>query len=153
MKLKSYLTEPAKTLNHANEVFLRRKGVEKGPLQITKWDVYRSSIFLELCGIDSVEKAESLIGFRILVSADHLETLPDDEYYWEELIGMTLMSEDGDVLGTLTSIFPTGSNDVYVCTGEKGEMLVPAIGDVVMHIDRAGRVMVIRLLAGMDKPC
>jgi len=152
IKLNSFLVEPEKVLGKAHEVFLRREGVEQGPFRIVKRAVYKNTLFLEIAGIDSVDKAASLVGCRVLVPAEHLERLPDGEYYWHELMGMTILTEEGDILGTLSSIFPTGSNDVYVCTGEKGEMLIPAISDVVLQVDRAKRVMIIRLLAGMDKP-
>jgi len=153
LKLKSYLSEPAKILSKADAIFLHSKNIEKGPLRMIGWEVYKNSIFLEIDGIDDLEKAESCIGFHALISTEYLEPLPEGEYYWQDLLGMTMMTEEGDILGTLTSIFPTGSNDVYVCTGQKGEILVPAIGDVITQIDPVRRVMTVRLLPGMDKPC
>jgi 16S rRNA processing protein RimM len=152
VKLNSFLMEPDKSLRKANEVFLRRQDEEKGPLRILKWSVYRGSIFLDMDGIRDVAAAEALIGFHVLISAANLEELPAGEYYWHELIGMTMETEDGEVIGTLTSIFPTGSNDVYVCTGQRGEFLVPAIGDVIVQVDKDRGRMVIRFLEGMERP-
>ena len=153
IKLKSFLAEPRKVLARTEEVYLRSKNGERGPLRIMKWDVYRGGIFLEISGVDGVEVAESLIGCRVLIPVKNLEELPEGEYYWQELIGMTMVTEDGEVVGTLTSIFPTKGNDVYVCSGARGEILVPAIGDVILRIDTVQRKIVIRFLEGMDGTC
>ena len=153
VKMNSFLIEPERVLRQADEIWLRRRETEKGPIKVLSWNVHPNGIFMEIDGVGNVEQAESLVGFHVLLPAECREALPEGEYYWEELIGMTMVTEDGEVLGTLTSIFPTGSNDVYVCTCEKGEMLVPAIDDVILRIDKAGSRMVIRLLEGMDRPC
>ena len=153
MKMNSFMVEPEKVLRNGREVLLRLHGADKGPLRIAMWQIYRNSVFLEFEGVEEIAEAETLIGSHVFISGDYLETLPDDEFYWHDIIGMTVMTEDREILGRVTSIFPTGSNDVYVCTGGKGELLIPAIGDVVVKMDKAGREMIIRLLEGMDRPC
>ena len=75
--------------------------------------------------------------------------LPDGEYYWHEIIGLEVVTEDDRSLGKVVSVFPTGSNDVYVCRGNGREILLPAIGDVVRRIDRDRKVMEVRLLKGL----
>lgn len=151
--MNSFMDEPEKVLRNGREVFLRGKGSEKGPLQITLWQIYKNSVFLEFAGVDDIAAAESLVGCHVFLPKTCLEPLPEGEYYWQDLIGMTVVTENQEVLGAITSIFPTGSNDVYVCAGEKGEMLIPAISDVILQIDPVERRMVIRLLEGMDGPC
>ena len=62
--------------------------------------------------------------------------LDEDEYYWHQLIDMTVVSPEGETLGVLTSILQTGANDVYVVTQpEGGELLLPALKDVILDID------------------
>jgi 16S rRNA processing protein RimM len=51
-------------------------------------------------------------------------------------------------LGRIESVFPTGSNDVYVCKGER-EMLIPAIADVIQGIDLDKNIMTVKLLEGL----
>lgn len=105
--------------------------------------------FLEMEGIKSIDQAESLIGCSVMVPAHSLPPLPEGEYYWEELIGLKVVTEEGHLLGKIERIFPTGSNDVYVCTGGDKEILLPAIEDVVREIDPEREIMVVRLLEGM----
>ncbi len=62
--------------------------------------------------------------------------LDEDEYFWHQLIDMTVVTPEGEPLGTLTSILQTGANDVYVVTRPDGsELLLPALRDVILEID------------------
>jgi 16S rRNA processing protein RimM len=77
------------------------------------------------------------------------EKLPEGEYYWRDIIGLDVYDEDDKYIGKIESVFPTGSNDVYVCKGEEREILLPAIADVIRKIDVNHRVMIVRLLEGL----
>jgi 16S rRNA processing protein RimM len=100
-------------------------------------------------GLDSINLVTGLVGSELWVDREQLPPLPEGEYYWCDLIGMTVLLEDGRRLGEIASIIPTGSNDVYVVdTGER-EVLVPAIEDVVLNIDPAAGSMRVALLEGL----
>jgi 16S rRNA processing protein RimM len=70
-------------------------------------------------------------------------------YYRFELIGMEVVSESGEQLGTIVDIFETGSNDVYVMKSGRKETYIPATKEIVKQIDRKAKRMVIHLLAGL----
>ncbi len=105
-------------------------------------------LFLELKDINDVDTAKELIGCKVLIPGDMLEDLPQGEYYWRDIIGLDVYDEDGKYLGKIESIFPTGSNDVYVCKGER-EILLPAIADVILSIDIDKNIMTVKLLEGL----
>ena len=63
--------------------------------------------------------AQTLVGYKVLIPGDMLQELPPGEYYWRDIIGLDVYEEKGKYLGRIESIFPTGSNDVYVCKGER----------------------------------
>jgi 16S rRNA processing protein RimM len=105
-------------------------------------------LFIELKDITDVDSARALVGYKVLIPGDMLEDLPQGEYYWRDIIGLEVYDEEGKYLGRIESIFPTGSNDVYVCQGER-EILLPAIADVILHIDIDKRIMTVRLLEGL----
>jgi 16S rRNA processing protein RimM len=65
------------------------------------------------------------------------------------MIGLKVVTEEGRFLGVIETIFPTGSNDVYVCSGGEREVLLPGIADVIRKIDIDRRMMVVRLLEGL----
>src|SRR4030067_1115773 len=65
--------------------------------------------------LEIIEQAEDLVGRQVLASADKLKALPEGEYYWQELIGLEVVTEEGRRLGRVQRIFPAGGSDVYVC--------------------------------------
>ncbi|HOO41898.1 MAG TPA: ribosome maturation factor RimM, partial [Syntrophales bacterium] len=69
--------------------------------------------------------------------------------YWRDIIGLDVVTETGQPLGKVQEIFPTGSNDVYVCRNGDKEILLPAIADVIRKVDLREKRMVVRLLEGL----
>ena len=100
-------------------------------------------------GVDRREQAEALVGARILVEQDRLPALAENEYYWADLIGLSVYSTGGKYLGRLEDIIATGSNDVYVVRDGDAETLVPALEWVVKEIDLAQGRMRVELPEGL----
>ncbi len=72
------------------------------------------------------------------------------EYYHHQLLGLDVQKEDGTFLGKITGILETGANDVYEVTDEAGrEMLLPAISEVILHVDLALGKIKVHLLPGL----
>ena len=95
---------------------------------------------LRLEGISDRDAAERLIGRYLEAPAS---PLPPDTYYWHQLIGLAAVDEAGVELGHVVEIFRAGENEVYRIEGPGGELLVPALRDVVRSIDlAAGRIVV-----------
>ena len=105
--------------------------------------------FLLFAGYDSPEKARALTGWFVKVPEDEAVRLPEGTYYWFELIGMEVISESGEKLGTIVDIFETGSNDVYVMKRGRKETYIPATAEVIKQVDRKERRIVIHLLDGL----
>ncbi len=105
--------------------------------------------FLSVEGVHDPETARLLAGADVLASAELLEPLADDEFYWRDIIGLNVVTESGQSLGKVAEIFSTGSNDVYVCRNGEKETLLPAIADVIQTVDLRENRMVVRLLEGL----
>jgi 16S rRNA processing protein RimM len=136
-------------LKSLKEIFIGQKEGAPTLFGLKSIQIKRNCFYLEMEGIESIGKAESLVGCPIMIPAGKLPSLPEGEYYWEELIGLQVVTEEGCFLGKVERIFPTGSNDVYVCGGGEKEILLPAIADVVKKIDLEKGMVVVRLLEGM----
>ncbi len=108
-----------------------------------------STPFIQLVGYDSPEKAKSVNGWLIKVPEEEAVPLPEGMYYWFELIGMEVISESGEKLGTIVDVFATGSNDVYVVKKGRKETYVPATKQIVKQVDRKAKRMVIHLMDGL----
>ena len=88
-------------------------------------------------------------GSELCLKRSQLPVPNEDEYYWRDLIGLAVQTDQGIELGTLVDIFETGSSDIYVVHGPSKEYLIPAIADVITQIDIAGKKMVITPLDGL----
>ena len=75
--------------------------------------------------------------------------LGEHENYVHDLIGLQVETTDGEALGELTEILFTRANDVYVVRGPGGEVLLPALRDVVLQVDLAARKMAVALPEGL----
>ena len=96
---------------------------------------------LRLEGVSDRAAAERLVGRYLEAPAN---ALPPDTYYWHQLIGLAAVDEAGAELGHVVEIFRAGENEVYRIEGPSGELLIPALRDVVRSIDLAARRMVVR---------
>ena len=93
------------------------------------------SLLLRFTGIAARGDASALQGETLYIPADEAPDAPPGTYYHYQLVGMSVVSEAGDRLGTLTEIIATGANDVYVVTAESAELLLPALADVIVNVD------------------
>ncbi len=111
---------------------------------------YKKGLLINFKGVDSISEAEKLKGCDLYILRESLPDLDEGIYYWVDLIGMDVESTDGEVLGTLASIFSTGSNDVYVVKQENKELLIPALKTTIIDIDLEAGRMVVDLPEGLE---
>jgi 16S rRNA processing protein RimM len=77
--------------------------------------------------------------------------LPEGTYYWHDIVGCRVESTDGEVLGEVEDVFRVGEAEVYVVRGERGELLVPAVGGMVIELaPQQKRMVVDRASLGID---
>ena len=100
-------------------------------------------------GVTDRDEAEALIGGDMFIPETELPELDEDTYYWIELIGLEVYTTEDDYLGRITSIFETGSNDVYVVKDKQKEVLIPALESVVIDIDLEKKRMRVDLPEGL----
>jgi 16S rRNA processing protein RimM len=105
--------------------------------------------FLTFSGYDTPEKAKMLSGWFVKIPREEAVPLQEGSYYWFDLIGMEVFSEEGEKLGAITDIFETGSNDVYVMKRGRKEIYLPATREVIKSVDVAAKKMVIHLVDGL----
>ncbi len=108
-----------------------------------------SRLILRLKGVETPEEARALVGKEILIEKESLQDLPEGEYYWFEILGMEVETEDGRRLGRIKEILPTGANDVYVVQGKKREIFLPAIEGVIRSVDRSRKVIKVAWMEGL----
>lgn len=110
---------------------------------------HKNFVLIKLKGIDNMNDAEKLKGQDLLVERKHARTLEEDEYFICDLIGMKVYEND-ILLGSITDVLETGSNDVYIIKGENNkEILLPALKSVVEKVDIENKRMEVKLPEGL----
>jgi 16S rRNA processing protein RimM len=125
-------------------------GETHNPLTIRRQRTHNDGVLL---AFDDFTTPEQVGRFRnqmlYIVLADAVE-LPEGEFYYHELLGLSVLDESGKPLGKVTEIMQTGANDVYVVTDDAGhEILLPAIADVILDVDLDSEIMKVHLLPGL----
>ena len=107
-------------------------------------------VLLHLSGIESPEEARNYRQMPLLIERADAMPLEEGRYYIPDLIGMSVLEEDGSELGELTDVLETGANDVYeVHTPQGQEILIPAIDDCILNVDVERSEMIVHLLPGL----
>jgi 16S rRNA processing protein RimM len=113
----------------------------------TRW--HKDRILLTLPGCEDRTSAEVLRGLLVQIPIEEAMSLPEDEYYPYQLIGLNVVTTEGEELGRLSEVIFTNANEVYVVVGPRGQMLLPAIADVVDRVDLDTGRMVVKLIDGL----
>lgn len=121
-----------------------------------KWaKAHGKVILLSLDGITDRREAKSFVGAELYVQKSMLPKIEADSYYWFDLIGLSVFTTKEEYLGQVESIFPTGSNDVYVVKDNRKdpdkETLIPALDSVVLEIDLDRKTMHVSLPEGLQE--
>ncbi len=133
--------------DHIQEIERVFLGDELRPRRLRHVRLSRGLAIMSLHGVTTREMAEELRGTVIRIDRSQAMPLDEDEFYHFELIGLDVVTESGDRLGSLAEIIETGANDVYVVRDDEGkETLIPALKDVVPEIDLEQHRMVVRPL-------
>ncbi|MBQ8684048.1 MAG: 16S rRNA processing protein RimM [Clostridia bacterium] len=110
---------------------------------------HKQMALVKLEGVDTVEAAQVLRGRMLYVDRRDIK-LPKGSYLVQDLIGLTVVDADtGETYGTLTDVSQTGANAVYHMTTPRGEVLIPAIPDVIISVDTKQDVLRLRPMKGL----
>lgn len=143
-------TEDPSRFERLKEIIVEIRG-KRETFHIQKVAFHKQFVLLTVKEITDINVAELYKNGRILIPDAMAIPLGEDEYYNRDLYGLKVVTEEGEELGEITEIFPTGSNDVYVVKKDaKGkELLLPAIKDCIKNVDLEKGVMTVKLLEGL----
>ncbi len=109
------------------------------------------AFLVKLAGAQSREEAERLRGAALCVPREERRALPEGTYYVSDLVGAEVRTEGGELVGHLVDVLRGAAHDVYVVHGPRGEVLLPAVREVVRQVRVAERRVVVRLLPGLEE--
>lgn len=124
------------------------RGKEKKRIEQVKF--FKQFVILKLEGISDRDQALLYKACDLFVDRDHALPLEEGEYYLSDVIGLSVVTETGERLGTVKDVIQTGANDVYEVLRENGKsVLLPAIRSCVQEIDPAKGEMRVHLMEGL----
>ena len=145
MRVMSQTDFPAR-FNAGSRLFVER---EEPAFTIEHCRWQKGQAILKLTGVDDRERAEDLHGRYLQVPGSELAELEQDQYYLFQIMGLRVVTDEGRELGTVSDVLETGANDVYVVPTGQGELLLPAIGEVIKDVDLTAGKLVVHLLPGL----
>jgi len=134
LKMHPYSGQPENIRGYARLALLGPRGPGLELFPVTAVRVQGGSAIIRLQGIGDRRQAEARVGQAVLLPRADLPPLDDDEFYWRELEGRTVVCTDGRHLGTVTALFSNGAQDIMVVSDGEVEHLVPIVGAIVVAI-------------------
>lgn len=127
-------TRPREAILDYKQWFLQRDGVWR-EIELVEGKQHGKGIIARLSEVDDRDQAATLVDCEIAVERTSLPATDEGSYYWADLEGLQIVSNDGADFGRVAYLLETGSNDVLVTTG-KPERLIPFImGEVILDVD------------------
>ena len=145
VKVKPF-TDDIKRFDKLKKINIEQKNNKK-EYEIENIKYHKDMVILKLKGIDQIEQAELLRYSYLKINRNEEEPLEENTYYIVDLLGLSVYTEEGILLGILDDIYNTGSNDIYVVKDELGKQtLLPAIQDVIKKIDIENQKIIVHLM-------
>ncbi|MBI5448485.1 MAG: ribosome maturation factor RimM [Gammaproteobacteria bacterium] len=130
----SYTSPPEQIFNYPS--WQTQLGQRWQPLKICSQQAHGTAFIVRFDGYTDRDQAKLLTHAEIWVERSCLPSLPPDEFYWHDLIGLNVITLEGVQLGTVTSLLETGSNDVLIVEQDKKQHLIPYLRDTfIKEID------------------
>jgi 16S rRNA processing protein RimM len=131
------------------EIYL---GEDLEKLTIASVRPHQGQMLMQFQGVDNRDAAEDLRGIWLFIPEEDAMELEEDTYFIHDIIGLSVQTSDGKLLGTLSDVLSTGANDVYVVQTPdepRREILLPAIDQVIKKVDLDEGIMFVDLLPGL----
>lgn len=142
-------TDDVNRFKQLKEVILDT-GKEQKTLEIEQVKFFKNMVILKFKGYDNINDIELYKGKDLLVTRDNAISLEPNENFIVDLIGLSVVTDEGEPFGTLTDVLVTGANDVYVVETPDGrEVLFPAIPSCVLDVDLEKAVVTVHILDGL----
>lgn len=138
-------TEPGENLFTYPLIFEANSHSKSSAIVVEQFKTHGGCFVAKLEGIDDRDAAALITNAQLAVQRKDFPELEDDEFYFEDLIGLTVFNEDNLKLGEVKEFFATGANDILVVQGEKTEHLIPFVPEMfVIDIDLSNKQMKVR---------
>ena len=144
VKVYSY-TDNEKKILKLKKVYIRGKEYKVESMKLQK-----QMFLMKLQGVDDIDQTKSIMNEMCFREVEKNESNDDEGYFIKDLVGIEVIDESGNTIGTLKEVFRTGANDVYEVVDKNNKSIyLPAIKKVIKSIDISSRKMTVELMEGL----
>ncbi len=143
----SVLTDYPEVLTKGMAIYT---GAQYHPYTIKAVRWHGGDLLVSLQELPDRTAVEIFRNIMVYMKGEDIPDLPEDEYYPHQLIGLNVITDQGQSLGTIKEIIFTGANDVYVMQPPQGkEILLPAIEQVILEIKQEEGFVLVHIIPGL----
>lgn len=125
-------------------------GKDEVPVEIKHVKYFKDLVIVKFKGINNINDVEKYVKYDILIERKDAIELDEDENFICDLIGLKVVTDEGNELGELTDVLQTGANDVYVVAlPDKKEVLLPAIKQCILDVNLEDGIMTVHVMKGL----
>ncbi|MCM3782989.1 ribosome maturation factor RimM [Neobacillus mesonae] len=120
------------------------------PVIVESARLHKNMYVVRLQGYGNINEVEKYKGTMLKVSSEYQTELGNDEFYFHQIVGCEVVTDEGETLGTIKEILTPGANDVWVVKTKEGkEILLPYIDEVILHVDVPNQKVTVHLMEGL----
>lgn len=120
------------------------------PVTVQASRLHKNMYIVQFSQFGNINEVEKYKGSLLKVEGKYQQPLEEGEYYYHEIIGCKVVTDEGEELGPITEVLTPGANDVWVVSLPKGkQLLLPVIDDVVLDVDVENKTIRVHLMEGL----
>lgn len=128
-----------------------QKGAEPLKLTVENARQHKGFVLVKFVDYDNINDVQNFRDHELMVSAEDQQPLDDGQYYYHQIIGLSVQTVDGENLGTIKEILSPGANDVWVVQRpNQKDLLLPVIDDVVKEVNLEAQLVTVELMEGLE---
>ncbi len=129
VKVFSY-TDPITNIINYSPWFVNQK-----MFAVSQAKAHGKGIIAKFESINDRDEAVTLLGAELAIDHEQLPATATDEFYWHDLIGLTVINHEAITFGKVESLIATGANDVLVVSGERERLIPFVMNDVILEVN------------------
>lgn len=135
---------------HYREVSLLKPGADSlQDYKVNRCRPLANVVVLQLAGVIDRNMAETFCGSEVWIDKELLPDLADGDFYWHDLVGLQVVTEEGRELGRVEKIMATGGHDILVVLGGGREYLIPLRKEFLLNSDMVAGVLTVADVPGL----
>lgn len=124
-------------------------GDQMMPLTVERARLFKNLVIVKFKEYNNINDIEKYKGHDLYVTREHAIPLEEGEYYIADIIGASVVTDEGEEFGELVDVLTTGANDVYVVNHQGKEVLLPVIPDCVLARDLEKKIVTVHIMKGL----